>query len=474
MAPTDEPTILIIGAGTFGVSTAYHLAQTYTDPSRITIIDRAPTPIASRHAAAIDINRIIRADYPSTLYCNLANEAMHTWYWSNELGPCYHKVGWLMLDEKGSDLQARIHATLRARGTHLMQDIALEEMAGRWGVMEGTDTEGFGSAYFNPDAGWVDAAQATTRFLETALKRGVKRVVADVAELMVDVRTGRVSGVKMADRRVLTADKIVLAAGAWTSCLVTPVEAALGVKVDDSVERQAQATAQVSVYYRVSDDDVDRMAKVGNEMPCVIYGRTGEVIPAWKGVGLLKYNNSGTKVVNTILTTSGRTISQPPRKGTKNDIVPEGLKQQTEALLTSRLLPMFTQGRSPEHWRVCWDSRTPTDDLLLCEHPGVHGLYIITGGGFCGYKYVYRFRFSFPSPSLLPETSMIQGDDPISGGQSNPYRLANRDPMACAGSCRTLEGTWSMYWMARATDRRRILRGGGRIVLNWLLLLRNL
>lgn len=94
-----EPTVLIIGAGTFGTSTAYHLAQTYRDPSRVTIIDRESSPPAK--AAAIDINRIIRADYPSTLYCNLANEAIHTWFWSNELGPCFHKVGWLRLNEQG-------------------------------------------------------------------------------------------------------------------------------------------------------------------------------------------------------------------------------------------------------------------------------------------------------------------------------------------------------------------------------------
>jgi glycine/D-amino acid oxidase-like deaminating enzyme len=40
----DEPTILIIGAGTFGTSTAYHLAKTYKDPSKVTVVDRAPSP----------------------------------------------------------------------------------------------------------------------------------------------------------------------------------------------------------------------------------------------------------------------------------------------------------------------------------------------------------------------------------------------------------------------------------------------
>jgi sarcosine oxidase/L-pipecolate oxidase len=92
-----EPTILIIGAGTFGTSTAYHLASTYTDPSKITIIDRNESP--PEHAAAIDINRIVRTDYAKSLYCDLANEALHSWTWSLELQRFFHKTGWLVLGE---------------------------------------------------------------------------------------------------------------------------------------------------------------------------------------------------------------------------------------------------------------------------------------------------------------------------------------------------------------------------------------
>lgn len=379
-----EPTILIIGAGTFGVSTAYHLAQTHPDPSRVTIIDREPSPPAS--AAAIDINRIIRADYPSPLYCNLANEALHTWFWSPELGPCFHKVGWLMLDEQGSDLQGRIHATLRGRGTHIMQDVALASIAAgdRWGVLAGTETGGFGAAYFNPDAGWVDAASATRRYMEAAVRKGVRRVVGDVVELLMSREGGRVEGVRTADGRRLMAEKVVLAAGAWTSLLVSPVEDALGVKDEDRVEQQAQATGIVSAYYRVGEEEVERM--IGCEMPCVIYGRTGEVIPPWRDNGLLKYNNSATKVINTTTTTAGRRLSAPPM-GSGQNTIPQGLKRQTKATLTSKLMPQFARAE-PEYWRICWDSYTPTEDLLLCQHPRIRSLYIITGGSFCGYKYV--------------------------------------------------------------------------------------
>ncbi|KAK7705306.1 hypothetical protein SLS64_008143 [Diaporthe eres] len=378
-----EPTVLIIGAGTFGTSTAYHLAQTYRDASRVTVIDREASPPTK--AASIDINRIIRADYPSTLYCNLANEAIHPWFWSNELGPCFHRVGWLRLNEAGSDLQHRIFATLRGRGTHIMQDVKLEDLGRRWdGLLEGTETAGFDSAYFNPDAGWVDAASATARFMATATGKGVKRVVGDVVELLFDKQTGRVEGCRTADGRRLTADKVVLAVGAWTSALLAPVEDALGVTEQDSVERQAQATAIVSAYYRVPESDVGRMANV--ELPCVIYGQVGEVIPASKNNGLLKYNNSRTRLINTVTSKSGRKISVPPSDRNQRD-VPERLKRETESILTSKLMPSFARG-TPEYWRICWDSTTPSEDLLLCEHPKIKGIYVMNGGSFCGYKFL--------------------------------------------------------------------------------------
>lgn len=379
----SEPTVLIIGAGAFGVSTAYHLGQTYHDPSLVTIIDRQLNPPA--HAASVDINRIIRADYPSTLYCNLANEALHAWFWSPELGPCFHRVGWLMLDEQGSDLSQRVRETLRARGTHITQDVALADVTGgrQWEVLEGTETEGFASAYFNPDAGWVDAASATARFMDSAVRKGVRREVGDVVELLVDVGKGRVTGARTADGRRFVADKVVLATGAWTSFMVSPVEEALGVPDEASVERQAQATAIVSAFYRVDEGVVERMTKC--EMPCVVYGQTGEVIPAWKDNALLKYNNSGAKVVNTVNTKSGRRMSVPPVDRDQRN-VPVELQKETAKVLTSKLMPAFARGEA-EYWRMCWDSFTPTEDLLLCQHPSIKSLYIITGGSFCGYKY---------------------------------------------------------------------------------------
>ena len=88
--------MLIVGAGIFGTSTAYHLAQTYNDPTDITVLDRTPSPPAP--AASNDINKIIRADYSSPSYCDLAYEALGAWANWPELKDFYYRTGWILLD----------------------------------------------------------------------------------------------------------------------------------------------------------------------------------------------------------------------------------------------------------------------------------------------------------------------------------------------------------------------------------------
>ena len=143
MAPQDsEPSILIVGAGIFGTSAAFHLAKQYKDPSKVTVIDRTPSP--PDHAASTDINKIIRADYSSAFYSDLAYEALHAWSTWPELRPYYYRTGWINLGEEGGDLHERIRKVFSDRGHDPTNDIPLEELDKRWkGCLRGTDLNGF-------------------------------------------------------------------------------------------------------------------------------------------------------------------------------------------------------------------------------------------------------------------------------------------------------------------------------------------
>jgi sarcosine oxidase / L-pipecolate oxidase len=69
MPSAKRDTVIIVGAGAWGLSTALHLHQAgYTD---ITVLDRA-NDIPSPHSAAYDLNKIVRAEYEDPFYTELA------------------------------------------------------------------------------------------------------------------------------------------------------------------------------------------------------------------------------------------------------------------------------------------------------------------------------------------------------------------------------------------------------------------
>ncbi|KAI5369552.1 Putative FAD dependent oxidoreductase, FAD/NAD(P)-binding domain superfamily, MTOX family [Septoria linicola] len=362
---TAEPTILIVGAGVFGASTAYHLANQYQDGSKITVVDQTePSPDL---AASTDINKIIRADYSSAFYAELAYKAMDAWAGWSELRDHYHRTGWIMLDTEDSDLADRIRKVFKLRGQDPTKDIALDELDDHWkGILQGTNLEGFGKAYWNPEAGWCDASAATASIMNAALARAVK-------------------GVSTIGGRELTADKIVLATGAWTSSLMSPVEDHLNIVEKDRVERQVSAAGVAVVQYKMSESEMDQLS----DMPVVVYGEHGEVIPPPKENRLLKYTNSNT-FMNTITTSSGHRISVPPNRD--QHIAPARLKKEAIEAMSSQVMPNFTQAGAMEadYWRLCWDAYTPTQDWLLCKHthPALNNLYFATGGSFHSYKFL--------------------------------------------------------------------------------------
>ena len=66
--PARDDPIIIVGGGAFGLSTALELSlRGYTD---ITVLEQ-DDQIPSRHSAANDLNKIMRAEYEDPFYTDL-------------------------------------------------------------------------------------------------------------------------------------------------------------------------------------------------------------------------------------------------------------------------------------------------------------------------------------------------------------------------------------------------------------------
>lgn len=83
---SPKTSVLIVGAGEFGASTALSLLKTgnYT----ITLIDRAPV-LPAMDAASTDMNKVVRWDYSDKDYARLAREAIDVW--KSDFPGIYHE-----------------------------------------------------------------------------------------------------------------------------------------------------------------------------------------------------------------------------------------------------------------------------------------------------------------------------------------------------------------------------------------------
>ncbi|KAF2232174.1 FAD/NAD(P)-binding domain-containing protein [Viridothelium virens] len=384
LRPDQYPNILIIGAGIFGTSTAYHLSlsENAKKPS-VTVIDTTPTPPSP--GASNDLNKIIRADYTNELYMKLALEAIEQWAAWDFLKPFYHNSGRVTLNEWDSDYYERIQQNfVKVLGKDPTATFSLKnnEAKEKWKKMfAGTKLDGLKDAYWNSIGGWCDADLATKAMMKEAQKNGVNYVSSEVKRLILG-STG-LRGAEVADGRVFTADKILLATGAWTSSLMSPVEDSLSIPFEDRVELQATAAGVCVLHYHLGLIEMREL----QDMPVFIYGTNGEVLPPSQRSRILKYTNANS-FSNHYRTSSGQIISAPPRRS--QFIVSEKLKKETMEVIGEKAMPRFSRGKEPDHWRLCWDAVTPSQDHLITKHPDprLSNLYFAVGGSFHSYKFL--------------------------------------------------------------------------------------
>lgn len=267
------PTTLIVGAGIFGLSTAYHLAlQDPDNASSITILDRCPAP--STPAASTDLNKIVRADYSNPLYMDLGFEALDAWtqlpFFREE--NVFRRTGWVAMDEEGSDLAERIRGNFRACGRDDgIVDLSEEDVRTRWdGLLDKSKLGEFARFYFNPTAGWADAGAAVRIMADEVVKMGVKYQIGEAKRIL--LASNGVLEVQVEDGGVCTADRVLLSTGAWTSALMSPLEGELGMTEEERIENQVTAAGVCVAHIQLSESE----REVYGQLPVLVYGGHGQ------------------------------------------------------------------------------------------------------------------------------------------------------------------------------------------------------
>ncbi|KAK4145254.1 FAD dependent oxidoreductase [Dichotomopilus funicola] len=416
--PFSPPSsILVVGSGVFGLTTALALARRDAfSHCSITVVDRSdpsqPGAFPSPDAASVDTSRIIRADYADSAYTSLGDEALVQWrkrdqptdpgaqgrYRESGLllvadaappapdtgsagegvkpkltGLDYARLSWanvLSLASKYPDLANRVRELPDPEA--IREVLGTRGTSGSWG-------------YINNSSGWGNAAAAMAWLYDQAKQTGrINFVPGTVVSL--EHNTTSVTGARLADGGILSAELVVVAAGAWTGGLV-------------DLAGQAIATGQVLGYLEITEGEQQALAN----MPVILNLSTGLfIIPPTDRV--LKVARHATGYINPItLTTPPLPLSPntpPPTTPITVSLPRTSLTHPSTTIpasaaadLRSALRDMLPEPPSLHtrpfiKTRLCWYSDTPDADFLIDYHPHWRGLFVATGDSGHAFKFL--------------------------------------------------------------------------------------
>ena len=201
--------IAVVGAGLMGAATAWQLARRGHEVTLIEAYD-----IGHRHGSSHGSSRIFRRAYAKDLYVELTGQAHEQWreLEHDSSTPLLRTTGGL---DFGAGRDPEGLAGVLGKAGVPYERLGAEAAAERWPYIRFD-----GPVLYHPDAGVIDADETVAACVRRAVEYG--------ADAWIGVRvTGFDVGEKVRlrtdDGRELTADKVVIAAGAWLPELELPV-----------------------------------------------------------------------------------------------------------------------------------------------------------------------------------------------------------------------------------------------------------
>jgi glycine/D-amino acid oxidase-like deaminating enzyme len=215
---SSNPSFLIVGAGVFGVSTAFHLIQKYPQAS-VTIVDRDAYDADSRVAASWDWNKIVRADYDDLVYCQMAIEAQDVFRSDPLWQPYFHETGifWMCRNSYAQDVIGNYKKLGRKAEISAVSVEEAKKMHN--GLFKDADFSGVTEVLINKTSGWAAAGDCLQAVTRRAIELGVKYVKAEVDSLQFDGK-GRCIGIGATSGQIIMASRVILCTGAYTAKLL--------------------------------------------------------------------------------------------------------------------------------------------------------------------------------------------------------------------------------------------------------------
>ena len=379
-----QETIIIVGAGIFGASTALQLSRLQR-PCHVKLFDRGPFP--NRKAASHDINKMIRAAYDDMAYCRLGAHSLQTWRTHPLFRQWYHPSGMLFfLPHKGG--ANRILENYRRMGFDSGAEVISPAQArSRFdGVFHAGDFGDAEELLWDPHVGWASAASALAGTVQAAIDGGVEYHADGIARLIIE--NGLCRGVETVGGLQHRAHKVLLSAGAETARLL-----AESAPHDYQVHagNRFVAAAIIEAKVKLNEEQIARYSST----PAVLWDADpvkGEVMPLTED-GYLKFIRD-IPLKNTVKHVPSNTdISIPPTGSTGTEWTdPEEFPRKLRDEMTEVITGIFGKSEAkhmiPDGFRLCWEPMAPDENWFVTPHSRCDGLYIATAGTGHAWKFL--------------------------------------------------------------------------------------
>ncbi|KAK2060846.1 FAD dependent oxidoreductase [Colletotrichum caudatum] len=361
--------IVIIGAGTFGISTAYHLAKRgYTN---VKCLDRHPLP--SLDSAGYDLNKIIRTEYDEPLYTKLALEALDAWR-QPEWNGIFHETG-RIVTTSGDPLAEKhlkeSYENLRKAGQAGSLELVegKEQIAKHVPQLRNANGIDRWKGLWNSQGGWAHAKKSLEKWGQEALEMGVEFVSGPegtMTGLSID-GSGNLVGIQVASGGVMRADRYILCTGAASPALLP------------ELSREMWTKCWSLAHIELTDLEIAQWRGI----PVVDnfeLGFTFEPDPETKWMKICDGSPGYQYRVGTYTDPSGKV--QPysvPRYASAHpdDGIPDEAADAIRRFVDT-VMPQFS-GRPLLGARVCWCTDSPDAHWLIDNHPKHPSLLLATG-----------------------------------------------------------------------------------------------
>ncbi|KAK0486148.1 FAD dependent oxidoreductase [Armillaria novae-zelandiae] len=364
MAQVND-SVLIIGAGVFGISTAYHLlTRGFTD---VTVLERAET-LPPADGTSNDFNRIVRTSYNDPFYAKLAHDAIQSWKNRELFGDSYQESGVLVLGSVKSYTE-KSYKTDVALGLRLKRLDSADAIRGIF--PDGVEVGSFDkiTGYLNLDGGWAHAANGVSALTAKVIQLGGKVLPGKtVSELLKE--DDKTVGVQCTDGSSFRSKYTIVATGAWTPSTFPAL----------NLQDKFVATGQCVTMVQLTPEE----ANIYRDIPVVLDFDSGFYCfpPSAENILKMAIHSRGYTYTKDAISTP-RTVISDGEDGLR---IPKTDLNELR-IRFKEVFPVLAN-KPLLRTRLCWYTDTQDGDWVIGFHPKDSALIFATAGNGHGYKFL--------------------------------------------------------------------------------------